>query len=79
MLVAEKNALSEEIESYVDKYGNDRSALLMNQKEWSIQQAAKKHLEVTLLLRAISLLCSSLPTGSSIRRPVSEQISKTPL
>jgi NADH:ubiquinone oxidoreductase subunit E len=29
MFVAEKNALSEEIESYVKKYGNDRSALLM--------------------------------------------------
>jgi NADH:ubiquinone oxidoreductase subunit E len=29
MFVAEKNALSEEIESYVNKYGNDRSALLM--------------------------------------------------
>jgi len=29
MLVVEKNALSEEIESYVKKYGNDRSALLM--------------------------------------------------
>jgi NADH:ubiquinone oxidoreductase subunit E len=29
MFVAEKNALSEEIESYVNKYGNNRSALLM--------------------------------------------------
>jgi NADH:ubiquinone oxidoreductase subunit E len=29
MLVVEKNALSEEIEGYVKKYGNDRSALLM--------------------------------------------------
>jgi len=29
MLVVEKNALSEEIESYIKKYGNDRSALLM--------------------------------------------------
>lgn len=29
MFVSEKNALSEEIESYVKKYGNDRSALLM--------------------------------------------------
>ncbi len=29
MFVEEKNALSEEIESYVNKYGNDRSALLM--------------------------------------------------
>jgi NADH:ubiquinone oxidoreductase subunit E len=29
MLVVEKNALSEEIESYIKKYGDDRSALLM--------------------------------------------------
>jgi [NiFe] hydrogenase diaphorase moiety large subunit len=29
MLVIEKNALSEEIEGYVNKYGNDRSSLLM--------------------------------------------------
>jgi NADH:ubiquinone oxidoreductase subunit E len=29
MFVSEKNALSEEIESYVNKYGNNRSALLM--------------------------------------------------
>lgn len=29
MLVIEKNALSEDIESYVNQYGNDRSALLM--------------------------------------------------
>jgi len=29
MLIVEKNALSEEIESHVKKYGNDRSALLM--------------------------------------------------
>ena len=29
MLVIEKNALSEEIESYVNKFGNDRSSLLM--------------------------------------------------
>ena len=28
MLVVEKNALSEEIESYVKKYGKDRSSLL---------------------------------------------------
>ncbi len=28
MLVTEKNALTEEIEQYVEKYGNDRSALL---------------------------------------------------
>jgi NADH:ubiquinone oxidoreductase subunit E len=29
MLVLEKNALSEDIESYVNKYGKDRSSLLM--------------------------------------------------
>ena len=29
MLIVEKNALSDEIESHVKKYGNDRSALLM--------------------------------------------------
>lgn len=29
MLVIEKNAFSEEIESYINKYGNDRSSLLM--------------------------------------------------
>lgn len=29
MLVVEKNALSEEIESYIKKYGDDRSSLLM--------------------------------------------------
>lgn len=29
MLVVEKNALSEEIDSYIEKYGDDRSALLM--------------------------------------------------
>jgi len=29
MLIVEKNALTEEIESHVKKYGNDRSALLM--------------------------------------------------
>jgi NADH:ubiquinone oxidoreductase subunit E len=42
MLVAEKNALSEDIESYVAKYGNDRSALLM-----ILHEIQKKHRHVS--------------------------------
>ncbi len=38
MLVVEKNALSEEIESYVNKYGDDRSSLLM-----ILHEIQKKH------------------------------------
>ena len=42
MLVAEKNALSEDIESYVTKYGNDRSALLM-----ILHEIQKKHRHIS--------------------------------
>ena len=42
MFVAEKNALSEEIESFVNKYGNDRSSLLMILHE--IQTKAQTHI-----------------------------------
>src|SRR3972149_7964813 len=42
MFVAEKNALSEEIESYVNKYGNDRSALLM-----ILHEIQKKHKHIS--------------------------------
>ncbi len=42
MLVVEKNALSEEIESYVDKYGNDRSSLLM-----ILHEIQKKHRHIS--------------------------------
>lgn len=42
MLVVEKNALSEEIESYVEKYGNDRSALLM-----ILHEIQKKHRHIS--------------------------------
>lgn len=42
MFVAEKNALSEDIESYVKKYGRDRSALLM-----ILHEIQKKHRHIT--------------------------------
>jgi NADH:ubiquinone oxidoreductase subunit E len=42
MLVAEKNALSEDIEGYIAKYGNDRSALLM-----ILHEIQKKHRHVS--------------------------------
>ena len=42
MLIVEKNALSEEIESYVNKYGNDRSALLM-----ILHEIQKKHRHIS--------------------------------
>jgi NADH:ubiquinone oxidoreductase subunit E len=42
MLVAEKNALSEEIESYVEKYGSDRSTLLM-----ILHEIQKKHRHIS--------------------------------
>jgi len=42
MFVAEKNALSEEIESYVEKYGNNRSALLM-----ILHEIQKKHRHIS--------------------------------
>ncbi len=42
MLVVEKNALSEEIESYIEKYGDDRSALLM-----ILHEIQKKHRHIS--------------------------------
>ena len=42
MFVAEKNALSEDIESYVKKYGNNRSALLM-----ILHEIQKKHRHIS--------------------------------
>ena len=42
MFIAEKNALSEDIESYVNKYGNDRSALLM-----ILHEIQKKHRHIS--------------------------------
>jgi len=42
MFVAEKNALSEEIESYINKYGNDRSSLLM-----ILHEIQKKHRHIS--------------------------------
>ena len=42
MLVVEKNALSEEIESYIEKYGDDRSALLM-----ILHEVQKKHRHIS--------------------------------
>ena len=42
MFVAEKNALSEEIEGYVEKFGSDRSALLM-----ILHEIQKKHRHIS--------------------------------
>lgn len=42
MLVVEKNALSEEIESYVKKFGDDRSSLLM-----ILHEIQKKHRHIS--------------------------------
>lgn len=42
MLVVEKNALSVEIESYIEKYGKDRSALLM-----ILHEIQKKHRHIS--------------------------------
>lgn len=42
MLVVEKNALSVEIESYIEKYGEDRSALLM-----ILHEIQKKHRHIS--------------------------------
>jgi len=42
MFAAEKNALSDEIESHVEKYGNNRSSLLM-----ILHEIQKKHKHIS--------------------------------